>query len=55
MEQSAYIWDTWAYLGSCGSTVRKSAFVGSTLLHLAVANIFFSVPKRFLSLSNAYS
>lgn len=46
---------TLEYLGSIGSTVRKSAFTGSTFLHLALDNIVCRVENRLRSLSKAKS
>lgn len=43
------------YIGSEGSTARKSALRASTFLHPALVNIILSVEKRRLSLSKAYS
>lgn len=43
------------YLGSMGSTIRKSVFTGSTFLHLAFNNIARKVENRLRSLSKAKS
>jgi hypothetical protein len=46
---------TFAYAGSKGSDMRKSAFKDFTFVHLAFSSIISSVPKRLRSRSKASS